>query len=310
MGRLRRIGDDEIFVLWSQTLIGRDPQCSLALRPSYVSALHARIFWDATAYCWVAEALDSTSGTHYRRPPGAFTMMRPGSRARKTLSRGDELLFGEQFETWVLDDDMSPFPEAHVSNTSRRVPADGGVLRLPSPHDALVCVYHDQDQGTYMLEDIATSPEDSPLPLDRDVLRVAEQEFRIYFDAAQPTSRPVRGDLTRGHLVYEARGAAHRLTYCEGNVRLDLGAYSCFAVVGKLLEAREHDLSDGSSAPDAGWRPREALHIKGHREAATQEMWRCQQQLRTAGMSHVDALFDKRQGQGFVRLGVDVRRPP
>lgn len=306
MGRIRRISDETVFVLWSQTVIGRDPQCSLPLDRACVSALHARIFWDAERSGWVIEAFDTPNGTHFRRPPRGFTKMRAGARSRKALSTGDRLMLGEAVETWELEDDTAPFPEAQPASSSRRIPADGGVLRLPDSDDALVSIHYHPDQGTYVIEDV-TLDEGEPRRLDSDVLEVGSDRYRLHFDVAQPTARPVRGDLRRGHLEYEPRGGAPGLVYVEGSVRLNLGTYACFGVVGKLAEARLADRSRGRDESEAGWRNRGDLHVRGDRDAATHELWRCQQQLRTTGLHGIEMLFEKRQRQGLVRLGVEVR---
>lgn len=307
MGRIRRLNDENSIILCSQTLIGRDPLSSLVLERTSVSALHARIFWSADVQCWTIEAVDSTNGTYIRKPPRDFVRLPAGQRGRQRITEGDQMLFGERDEIWELEDATSPFPEAVEVGARTRVAADGGVLLLPSPHEARVAIYVRDLDGTYVVDAVPSDEDAGPVPLRDRRIEVAGRRFDLYFDVVQPTARPIRGDLQHGYLEYAATRQGSSLVYVEGRVRLQLGAYTCYGVVGRLAAARADDLSKGRAPEEAGWRPRSALHVRGNGDAVTQEMWRCQQQLTTAGLRNVERLFEKQQGRGWVRLGVDVR---
>ncbi len=54
---------ERAFVLNAETWIGRDPNCLICFSDSFISARHARIFWDDAPAAWCIEDAGSRNGT-------------------------------------------------------------------------------------------------------------------------------------------------------------------------------------------------------------------------------------------------------
>lgn len=54
---------ERAFVLSAETWIGRDPNCLICFNDTYISARHAKIFWDDAHAQWRIEDAGSRNGT-------------------------------------------------------------------------------------------------------------------------------------------------------------------------------------------------------------------------------------------------------
>ena len=246
------------------------------------------------------EAMDSTNGTFHRRPPGDFREVHAQRQHRQPLRAGDLLHFGDEADVWEVLEAESPFPEAEELERRRKVPSDGAALLLPDSEDPVVAIY--EEDGGYVIHQAGL--EDDGRPLTSDVVEIEGRRFRLRFDAAQPTARAFRGELRRGALEHSIRAGCPHLAFVEGAQRLDLGTYISFGVIRTLALARDVDRKRALNDTEVGWRERASLRHTS--QAASLDLWRCQQRLRSVGLRGTDVLFEKRQGEGVVRLGMDI----
>lgn len=304
MGRIRCTNDGKDFVLWSQTLIGRDPVCSLSLGDpeTAASAIHARIFYREGEW-WLTD-LGSRNGT-FLVPRGGMEPIKiavehEGSRR---LRAGDRVRFGDEREEWVVEDLGSPFPEAEDLDTGRRIPSHGaGVLLIDSGTD-LLSVSPGED-GIHRLR----LPDAPALPLPNPpIVELGGRRHRITFEPMARTPPPAH-ELTEGTLEYsEPAPGASRLELVIGPHRNDLGTYVCYRMIGILARTRLSDERRQASPDEVGWVSREELSERLGRSlrAVAVDLHRCQEHLKAAGIGGVEHLLEKRSGRR-LRLGHDV----
>lgn len=166
VGSLSRPFDHTTVPLAARALAGRSAAAAVPLSGPAASSQHASLRW--TGAYWEVRDLGSTNGTTVDGQ--ALT---PGEARR--LRRGAELVFGDDAERWLLEDDTAPAPMAEPLGDGPRVLGHEGLLVLPTPESPVLTVYRD-GLGQWWLEE----GECAPRPVhDGEVLRANEALWQL-----------------------------------------------------------------------------------------------------------------------------------
>jgi len=279
-----------------ELIVGRSPNSGLRIPEAYVSAQHAALRWGGAR--WEVKDLASRNGTFLN-----------GSRLdvgkAYVLTRGAELAFGSEGETWILVDDAAPRAMAIPMDGGEPLALDTEVLGLPSSDSPEASIFRDAD-GLWKLE---TQEGERTVLEHHRVFQVAGRAFRFANpDILGPTSTSLPPNSETGVSLrfLVSRDEEHVEIRAEhGGQVVDLGARSHNYLLLLLARARRDD--EGSGFPDlsCGWLHIEdlltALHI-----TSTQlniDVFRIRQQFSRVGLPGVGSVIERRPRQKQIRLG-------
>jgi len=279
-----------------ELIVGRSPNSGLRIPEAYVSAQHAALRWGGAR--WEIKDLASRNGTFLNG-----TRLDIGK--AYAVTRGAELAFGSEAETWVLADDAAPRAMA--------IPIDGGepldlgqqVVGLPSTENPEASIFRDND-GLWKLE---TQDGERTLLEHHRLFQVAGRAFRFANpDILGPTSSSLAPSNEAGVSLHflVTRDEEHVEIRAEhGGLVLDLGARSHNYLLLLLARARLADEGKGFPEPSCGWLYIEEL-LTALQITSTQlniDVFRIRQHFGRVGLPGVGSVIERRPRQNQIRLG-------
>lgn len=186
----RKQGGDRPLYLRSYVSIGRWEGSHVVIPRSGVSQQHASIQWVGSH--WILRDLGSRNGTLHN---GA----RIETSESRTLTRGDEIVFGERDEIWIVGDVDPPglllAPAEAPITDAIHVAADEAFFALPSRDDPQVTIVHHPD-GTWSLEGAS----DDVVPLGAGaVVSILDRRYEVVLpNRTQETSDPAAPLVEQG----------------------------------------------------------------------------------------------------------------
>lgn len=324
---VKRASDGERRVhLYAEHVVGRSPTCRLVSRHRSVSSLHACLSWRGNG--WMVRDLGSRNGTYVN-----------GQRVRKRplkLRANDEIVFGDQGETWVFIDDSAPrallIPIRDAADAAGVGEIDAPTIELghlrafPSDEDPQVTIFQDAD-GHLFLE-----------RADDDIEELDESEDVVIGDARYRLHLPglVEGTLstqTLADAVVESSVRTMRLTLRvapdeetasaiieAGTVQATLRPRVHLYLLVHLARLRVDDAATGPNEGDAGeegdvdengggWVAVEVLcdELQLTREQLGLQVFRIRDDMKKIGLADAGEIVDRRR-RGWIRVGVPAEQ--
>lgn len=292
MGVLQELRTGERIPLLPLHRVGRAVDCALVLDHPWVSRDHAALCW--TGEGWELRDAGSHNGTRLdgeRLPSGA----------RRRLSPGARLAFGEETASHLLLDASPPQPFA-LGPAGERVLGAGGLLELPRPGGQEPLVVLRGRGGAWVVEGEEERPLEDNAPLWLD-----GRELRLRL--------PALAALTLGREEAEARARFHvsldeeevRLVVLEGRVEADLGARSHHYLLLTLARQRLADAARPGLPPEEhGWLDVERLAAGLRLEPRYLNVLvhRARRQAVEAGLACAHRLIERRDQARQIRFGL------
>lgn len=303
MARLARDDSARTHVMRAHDVVGRASECTLCLRESEVSAIHASLTWTGAA--WLIQDLSSRNGTfvdRHRIPAGE----------RVALVRGAHIGFGRPLG-WTLVDDAPPEAMALPLPDGPPVIADAGILALPSAEQPAATVFCDPPHGWRMeLRGDVLSVEDGR------VLHLGDRAWKLVLPEALPTTWEDLPDSPSIDALQLCFAVSRDEEYVElvavhGSRRLDLEARTHHYVLLVLARRRIEDQARSDLLPpEHGWMHQERLldMLRSDASRLHIDIYRARRQLGEAGVLGATRLIERRPGTRMLRIGVarlDVR---
>lgn len=299
MAALEDLTTAVIHPLHARTLLGRSPLAQLRLQDSCVSAEHAIVGWDGAG--WVVQDLGSRNGTlldDQRLPPRVRTPLRVGS----VLTLGHarcRLRLREAGPPQVL-----------------AIPLDGGAARcgdaellaLPSPEQPEVTVLRDRS-GQWVLDREGARA----VVGDGAVVAAGGLRFTLHLPDLLPSTREEEAPRAELRVLVVRHSADEEfiqvscvLEERQGARTLELGARAHHALLLALARERLSDQARGVAAGEQGFVHMEDLCQRlGQDESHCNVMvFRCRQQLATAGVPGAAELIERRKPTRQLRVAV------
>jgi hypothetical protein len=297
MARLARDGDAATHVLRAHDVVGRAGECTLCLRESEVSAIHASLSWTGAA--WLIQDLSSRNGTFVDR-------RRLAAGERVAVSRGVQIGFGRP-HGWTLADDAPPEAMALPLQGGPPVTASAGILALPSAEQPAATIFCDPPQGWRMELRGDVQPVE-----DGRVVHLGERAWKLILPEALPATWE---DVADGPSIDEItlRFAVRRdeeyveLVVTHGARRLDLESRAHHYVLLTLARRRLADQGQADLPPDEhGWLHQETLldMLRTDANRLHIDIYRARRQLGEAGVHGATRLIERRAGTRMLRIGV------
>jgi hypothetical protein len=288
------------------TLVGRGDTCDLQVDNQYVSKHHAEVMWVGV---WEVHDLGSRNGTfvgEHRLEAGS----------RMSLSRGTKVSFGDPDDVYVLIDDAPPRPWAKADD-GQESEAEGKILSLPSPDDAILQIFQDQ-RGRWQVE----SPDGKRDVAHGDTVNVAGHDWILHLPITPDvTQQPDKEQLYLRTLTLRFRdgdkGEAIGIEMSRGDEQVTvLEHHNHHTLLFELAKKRMDDVKI-PDLPEAeqGWlyvgevilaldldnesqAPRNLLH---------QHVFRARRQFERAGVIDGAHVIQRRSSakDGQLRLGTD-----
>jgi hypothetical protein len=299
MGVLKARDTGDSTVLESQTVIGRDPRCSLQVASDWVSSQHAVVRW--TVGGWEVRDLSSRNGTFLdgeRIKPGLFYALREGSR----------LSFGKRSaQDWILADVSGPVPMAAPIAGGTPALMEGSLIAIPTA-DAPVASIMADGEG-WVLED----HEGSRIPLSSgDVFEVSGAAWR--FTVPSYTTSPTRLassmidlDVSRIHLSFRVSSDEETvaLQIHTGGIVRDAGLRAFNYLLLTLARRRLQDMKEGYPDGECGWI--DYVDVK-HDDSMTPpqialNVCRIRKHFAKLGVADAPRIIERRPRTGQLRIG-------
>ncbi len=280
-----------------ELIVGRSPSSGLRIPEAYVSAQHAALRWGGAR--WEIKDLASRNGTFLNG-----TRLEIGK--AYALTRGAELAFGSEAESWVLVDDAAPRAMAIPIDGGEPLDLDQEIVGLPSSDSPEVSIFRDAD-GLWKLE---TQEGERTVLEHHRMFQVAGRAFRFANpDILGPTSTSLMpaGDTPVSLRFLVSRDEEHVEIRAEhGDLVVDLGARSHNYLLLLLARARRTDEGNGFPDLSCGW-----IHIEDLLTAlqitTTQlniDVFRIRQHFSRVGLPGVGSVIERRPRNKQIRLGV------
>ena len=305
MAILENSGTRARSVLLARHLVGRSSLAHLRLGEPNVSAEHAILSWNGQQ--WELHDLGSRNGT-------TLDGRRLGPGERATVARGALVGFGGTSNRWCLIDDGPPVPMARPADGSEPVCAQHELLALPSTEVPEVTVFRDA-AGEWMIEREG-GPERA---MDGREVSAGGQRFTLHLpDVVAPTWEgealaPSLEQLSLRFTVSRDEEFIEVMALALGRT-LELGARAHHAVLLALARARRQDQQEASRAqapsrlPETshGWLYLEDLaqSLRLDEPHLNVAVYRCRQQLASAGVIGAAGIIERRKPTRQLRLGV------
>lgn len=294
------------FRLRTETRIGRSEKNDLVLALDAVSSLHAVIRW-IPAGRWVLRDAGSRNGTSVNGQP---------IRDDHALTPGDEIMFAERTEVWVLLDAGPPGlllrPLDDPTDALIHVDMAGGLGALPSeeaPREVILRV-----DDAWWLERVDGERE---ALLDDTVVDIGGRGYRLSVpppfvrETAEPEHPVVPWSLHAVELDIEVLpGEEEATATLRTPLRTaTLGPSVPFYLLAHLARARMESAAHGGSPPGSGWvavdRLLDALRLESP-EFLTVNVFRVRKQLERTGLGNAAGIIERRRGE--LRCGVGAER--
>jgi hypothetical protein len=246
MGILRERESGQLTVLEPQTLVGRDPRCSLHVTSDWVSTQHASLRW--TAGGWELRDLSSRNGTYLdgmRITPGLAYSLREGCR----------LAFGKRSDReWVMVDDSGPVPMATPLAGGMPALLEGNLVAVPSAECPSVSIMADGED--WILEDAEGG---RTTLASGDVFDVKGTGWRFSVPSEMPLATHLASsmdlDMRNLHLSFSVSSDEEvvAVQLRAGGVQREAGVRSFNYLLLTLARRRVHDMAEGYPDGECGW---------------------------------------------------------
>jgi hypothetical protein len=297
MAELRRTDGTRSYLLMTEHLVGRGPQCALRLSAGYVSTQHALIRWDGVAW----ELLDrgSRNGTQLN---GA--LLEPGRPYR--LLKDSVLTFGHADERWVLVDAGEPQTMAVSLDTGHALLGVQGLIGLPSSKSPECTLYLAQDGG-WKVEQANGELESL---VDGQIIECAGQKFRFCCPTSSSATEALSvarvGAAPLLHFAVSSDEDFVELTLEYPERRVALGSrshnYLMLTLARRMLADRAAQLPDAS----CGWMDKDALAdgFKMTPQQVDGEVFRIRKHFTQHGLPEATTVIERRPRTRQIRLGL------
>jgi FHA domain len=301
MGALKDKESGQVTVLEPQTLVGRDPRCSLRLASDRVSSQHAVLRWTAIGG-WELRDLSSRNGTFLNGE-----RVKPG--LNYTLREGSRLSFGKRAtQSWVLADDSGPVPMATPVAGGSPALLDGNLIAIPTADAPMASILADGEG--WVLEDQEGS---RTQVANGDVLEVcgAAWRFTVPTDTPSPTrltSSMIDLDLSRIHLSFRVSSDEETVTLQihSGGITRDAGIRTFNYLLLTLARRRLQDMKEGYPDGECGWLEYEDTK---HDESMAPprigvDVCRIRKHFAKLGVADAPRIIERRPRTGQLRIGI------
>ena len=284
-------------VLQPEHLVGRSPQCTLQLSPSYVSAQHALIRWNGNS--WRLLDRGSRNGTHLNGK-----LVEPGRDVQ--LEQGAVIAFGHPNERWSLVDVSAPQPSVICLDTGAYVASVDGLIGLPSPENPACVIYQQGVDGSWLLE-LANQT----LPIqDNDTFQFADAQWRFCCPRAfnSTSAADLHSDLLDACLLFRVSSDEEfvELSLQYANRVLMLGTRQHNFLLLTLARARLADSERQLADAECGWIYKEQL-AQGLLVTPQQvdgEVFRIRRHFGHHGVPQAATIIERRPGTTQLRIGM------
>lgn len=300
--------------LRAHQLIGRWEGCHVVIPRLGVSAQHASIRWVGSR--WLLRDLGSRNGTLHN---GA--RVEPGE--GKPLAPGDEIVFGEQDEVWVVDQVDPPgllLTPCDGNGSVIHVSDAEAIYPCPSPDDPKVTVVRAADDRWYV--ELATG----------EVLELIAGEVVEFLGRAFAVSLPQHASETTEPDAPLVESSARHAEF-EIEVALDEERASLSIALGQqryrvkesvalylLAYLARQRLADAGTSGDlrrgavkkasrnVGWIALDTAcsDLRISREQLCVHVFRVREAIKNAGLHHAGDVIERRNG--WIRAGLDPAR--
>lgn len=289
-------------LLEPEHLIGRAPLSALRVLERYVSAQHALLRWNGSA--WELKDLGSRNGTFVdgvRISPGRERVVRLGAK----------LAFGKVERQWELVDVSPPTPMAVPLDGGDPVLLEDGLLALPSSEDPRVTIYRGADNA-WVLE----QPGEAIAPITNlQVVEIDGRSFRFCFaEEFSRTGLPAVPELEVRHLqlVFSvSRDEEYvKLDCLFGGTRFDLGTRTHHYLLLTLARRRIADAAEGLPETSCGWVYHEDLAraLGVGQPQINNDVFRIRKQFVAMGVSDAANIIERRPRTQQLRIGTGALR--
>jgi hypothetical protein len=289
--------------LATRALVGRAETCSVRLQSLRASGEHAVLFWSGGA--WSVRDLGSTNGT-------SASGRKLGVGERAVLAAGAELVFADESERWTFVEVGAPSIRARsVVTGAVRVP-EHGVLALPDASDPRITIFEDE-AGHWVLESEGearpASDEERIEAGGAWVLHVPRGEGSGEVPTTLSQAAGAKLVRTIGFRFEVSRDGEHvALALRQAGIETRLGARAHHDLLLVLARARALDRTTGVAPSERGWMYVDDLlqELGVDLQHLNVLVLRARQQLGSAGVTDVGALFERRLSTRQIRLGTDA----
>ncbi len=287
-------------ILGARHLVGRSVVAHTLIRDRAVSGDQAVFQW--TGSHWELRDLGSRNGTWV-----GGQQLRPGE--RRTLSKGDEIAFGDPSRVWVLESAAAPTVAAWTDGII--VEGEGRLLALPTPDDPLVVIELDPVHGWQLHRHGEASP-----VTDAEVVDVGGVDYTVRIPSSF-TPIPVTAELgtiyspqkTVGNMVLHFGVSADEeyieLTAKVGSARRQMPPRVHHYLLLILARQRLMDESEGVADAEQGWMYtsdlRQGLRISPNQYYVM--VHRLRREAEDLGVMDASQLIEKRTTSRQVRIG-------
>lgn len=284
--------------LAAHAIVGRSSACNVRLAEPRASAEHARLTYRDGV--WTVRDLGSRNGTFVN----GDRLERGGGR---TLAAGDELVFGGAEATWVLADAAPPVAFARRLSDGALLPADGGLLALPSTEEPLVSVV-EAEAGQWTVEADGTAH----LATDGEIVSAAGRAFMLHL----PTPLPATLEEQERPPALEDFELGLRVSSDEETVEVSLRGPDGVRVLSPrthhytlltLARLRLRSRGEALSEAQRGWVSADDLcRMLGMDEMKLNvEIYRIRREMASVGLANAAQLIERRRGSRQLRLATE-----
>lgn len=276
--------------LASDTLVGRSPECRVAIAESVVSTHHAAFRWHGNAW-WVRD-LGSRNGTRLDgRGLGA------GEEARVVV--GSVLTFGDDSESWVLEESGAPVVAGERLGDGARAFADGGVLLLPNTEDPRLAIVQQATGAWFIDDDSGTSVADG------DLVQAGEERWRISLPVEIERTVEARPAPVQMRFRVSSDEEYVEITLVDGGQETHLRprSFNYLLLTLARLRLQDAELEEASR----GWVDQERLArmLAIERNTVNVQVYRARQALGKIRDDLGMRLVERRSRTSQLRLGLD-----
>jgi hypothetical protein len=247
VGILRERESGQLTVLEPQTIVGRDPRCSLRITSNWVSTQHALLRWAVER--WEVRDLSSRNGTYL---DGA--RIKPG--LAYTLREGCRIAFGKRSDReWVLADDSGPVPMAAPIAGGTPALLGGNLIAVPSIECPVASIMADGE--SWILEDAEGERTALSSGDVFDVNGVAWR-FSVPSDMPSPThlaSSMMDLDIRHMHMSFRVSSDEEvvAVQLHSSGISREAGVRGFNYLLLTLARRRVHDMNEGYPDGECGW---------------------------------------------------------
>lgn len=301
MGKLQHFQSAHTCLLEPEHLVGRASGSSLLLQQSYVSAQHALLRWNGSA--WEIIDRGSRNGTQLDGAP-----IEPGQ--PQILHVGARIAFGHKDELWIFTDAAEPNVFVVDAEATSYLLGSDGVIGVPSNEAPECTAYRDAD-GVWKLELVDQMP---VVLRNGSTFDAAGRSWRFCCpEPVRSTEAADQGSLREPlslHFSVSSDEEFVELTVECPRGRIGLGSRSHNYLLLTLARARLADRAANCSEGACGWMDKEQL-ARGLRVQLSQvdlEVFRIRKHFADHGIEHSALVIERRPRTRQLRLGISSLR--